>query len=131
MKIAADLANILVEPPESKPRQSKLKTLDTARVCTSIPGSSAIDTLTAAHKSTENAQPSINSENNTALKCRKPQASKPKSDGNAKVVAKRTVKQSNGPVVDNENIVCIVCTTSSQQYFWFGCDNCNNWVHYE
>ena len=131
--VSAELVNILVESPSPiKPtRKNKRKTLDTARVYPSTSSSSekeqTADTVACINETTNtDVRPSTSSM--TVAPKRKRSESVSKTNKRPKRSVQRRPKVT---VIDDENILCIVCLTNSPQYYWVGCDNCDKWAHYE
>ncbi|CAC5388793.1 unnamed protein product [Mytilus coruscus] len=137
--VSADLANILVEPPKSKQigneKQSKRKTLNTARVNPSISATDVTfhNTDETTVPSNDEAQPGSSGTNiiqKTVTKQGTKRKSKECTTTTRKKKTKKCMKKSKA-VIDDDNVLCIACMTNNQQFYWVGCDRCDNWVHYE
>ncbi|CAC5388774.1 unnamed protein product [Mytilus coruscus] len=137
--VSTDLANILVEPPISKQignkKQSKRKTLNTARVYPSISATNvtSYNTDETTVPSNDEAQPGSSGTNiiqKTVTKQVTKRKSKECTTTTRKKKAKKSMKKSKA-IIDDDNVLCITCMTNNQQFYWVGCDRCDNWVHYE
>ena len=107
--ISADLKNILVDPVIEKPKATKRKSVEKARVITA----EELNNLPIPVKKPAKSQ-------NKRVRTDNPRGSKATNDIPTPAV-----------IPQDSQTLCQICLTGSNMYEWIGCDNCDDgWYHY-
>ena len=151
--IPKDLSSVLVQPPDSKskPRRKSL----CARLLTTTDlnkgdaaqgsGKNISENNVSADHDSPKPSTSRSTTNNARLTPFAPPAKvKPKNKSKNTSKSSKTMPDTSKSLVSepvtsqmcvdsssSENVLCQICMTDSDIYFWVGCDQCARWFHYE